>query len=96
MSDPIKVMNSGNFNNVYDLQEFELLASSGDPQGKPMFALVLRPQGVSDSSLAVTKAEKHEWLRLARHIQRTLDPSPEDQILRSLHRIERLLEQRQQ
>lgn len=94
MSDPIKVMDSSKFNSVHILEEFELLESSEVHQGRRMYVLVLRPEKASDSQLMVPKADRHDWLALAHHILRTLDPRPEDQVLDSLRRIERLLEQR--
>ncbi len=42
----------------------------------------------------VLMADRHEFLKIAKHILRELDPTPEEQILASLKRIELLLEPR--
>lgn len=97
MSGDLREFNSGDFHAVSELDGFEIMKVKPDQSGKQTFAVVLRPAPkAADSSLVAHKADRYAWLRFARHILSTLDPTPEDQILDSLRRIERLLEQRQQ
>lgn len=97
MSDDLRRFNSGDFHEVRELDSYEIMRVEPDRSERQMLAVVLRPvPKAEDSSLVAHKADRHLWLQFARHILSTLDPAPEDQILRSLHRIEQLLKQREQ
>ena len=80
------------FGVVYPLKGGELLKMDDTHQEE--LVLVLCASELGRDQHYVFAANRMEFLELARHILRTLDPSPENQILATLQRIEKLLEQR--